>query len=59
MIALIFFLIVIGVLLGVILPMIPMDANIRKIIVVIVILGVIFYVLQWFGLISGSALRLR
>lgn len=55
MIELIVALIVVGVVLYLI-TLIPMDATIKKIIVVLVILLVVLWVLQSFGLIGGGRL---
>jgi hypothetical protein len=57
MISLIVTLIVVGVLLWLVNTTIPMDGNIKKIINVVVLIVVILWVLQSFGLISGPYLR--
>jgi hypothetical protein len=49
LIALIVFLIVIGVLLEVLKRFIPMDGTIRKIVIVVVVLAAVFFTLQAFG----------
>jgi hypothetical protein len=54
MISLLVTLIIVGVLLWLVNTTIPMDGNIKKIINVIVIILVLLWVLQSFGLISGG-----
>jgi hypothetical protein len=49
LIALIVFLIVIGVLLEVLKRFIPMDGTIRKIVIVVVVLAAVFFTLSAFG----------
>jgi len=49
-----FLLVVIGVVIGLILPKIPMDSTIRQIVYVVVILVVIWMCLGYFGLVSGG-----
>ena len=59
LISLILVLIIVGVLLYVVETLIPMDARIKRVIEVIVLVAVLFYLLQAFGLIGGTPIRLR
>jgi len=59
MISLLVTLIIVGVLLWLVNTTIPMDGNIKKIINVVVIVVVMLWVLQSFGLISGGPATLR
>ena len=59
MISLLVTLIIVGVLLWLVNTTIPMDGNIKKIINVVVIVVVMLWVLQSFGLISGDPATLR
>jgi hypothetical protein len=59
MIGVIITLIVIGVLLYVLETMIPMDATIKRIIYIVVILAVLLWLLQVFGVYDFPAPRLR
>jgi hypothetical protein len=52
-------LIVIGVILWVVNTYIPMDATIKKILNVVVVLFVIFWLLQAFGLLNTGFLNMR
>lgn len=58
-ISLVLVLIVIGVVLYLINTLIPMDAKIKTIINVVVILAVLLWLLEAFGLLSGAQIRLR
>ena len=58
LIALLIFLIIIGVLLYLINQLIPMDANIKMIINVVVILVVLLWLLQVFGLLGSINIRI-
>lgn len=53
-VSLVLVLIVVGVLLYVVETLIPMDARIKRVIEIVVLIGVLFYILQAFGLIGGS-----
>ena len=53
MINIILVLIVVGVLLYVVETMIPMDGRIKKIIYIVVLLAVLFWLLQAFGIATG------
>lgn len=59
LITLVVVLIVVGVLLYVVEVLIPMDVRIKRVIEVIVCLGVFLYLLQSFGLIGGPVIHLR
>lgn len=56
MINLLVTLIIVGVLLWLVNTTIPMDGNIKRIVNVVVLILVLLYVLQAFGLIGGPAL---
>lgn len=58
-ISLVLVLIVIGVVLYLINTLIPMDAKIKTIINVVVILAALLWLLEAFGLLSGAQIRLR
>ena len=58
MISLLFTLVVIGAILFILDRVIPMDAGIKTVIRVVVILAVLYYVLVFFGLIAGHVPRL-
>lgn len=58
-ITLVVVLIVVGVLLYIVETLIPMDVRIKRVIEVIVCLGVFLYILQSFGLIGGTPVRLK
>jgi len=57
LINLIVILAIVGVILWFVNTSIPMDGTIKKILNIVVVIGVLIFVLQSFGLISGIALR--
>ena len=58
-VSLLLFLVVVGVALYVVETLVPMDTRIKRVIEAIVLLAVLIYILQAFGLISGTSMRLR
>ncbi len=59
LLSLLLILVVIGVILYIVEVLVPMDARIKLVIQAIVLVAVLFYILQAFGLISGNWIRLR
>lgn len=59
LITLVVVLIVVGVLLYVVETYIPMDVRIKRVIEIVVCLGVFLYILQSFGLIGGTPIHLK
>lgn len=59
MITLLILLIVVGLVLYVVESVLPIDPTIKLIIRAVVVIGVLVYVVQWFGLADWPGLRLR